>query len=127
MVLPGKPARKPGQPGCRGSAQENCGGTRAQREDIEAPGPGKHRAPASGPGSAGEVVEHVKAQVQNAESPCNSPDQRDVARRILSKNIPDQYCRQMTPVSVVVFYETQHTAIEELIRHSADCSRSGNA
>jgi hypothetical protein len=72
-------------------------------------------APASGPGSTEEVVEHVKAQVQNAESVLQLADQRDTARRIL-KNIPDQTPSD-APVSVVVFYETQHAAIEELIRH----------
>jgi hypothetical protein len=70
---------------------------------------------ANGPGgeTATEVVEHFKAQMQNAESVLQLPEQRDAARRII-RNIPDQTA-QVTPVSVVVFYETQRVAIEELI------------
>lgn len=72
-------------------------------------------AAATGPGTTAEVVEHMKAQLQNAESVVQAPDQRDQARKIL-KNIPDQ-TPGITPTSVVVFYEKNHAAIEELIAH----------
>ena len=64
-------------------------------------------------GSVEEVLEHLKAQVQNAESILQLPEQREAARKIL-KNIPDQ-TPDINPTSVVVFYQTQHVAIEELI------------
>lgn len=76
-------------------------------------GNGKDEAGGKGGQSTEEVLEHLKAQMQNAESVLQLPEQRDAARRII-RNIPDQ-SPNLAPTSVVVFYQTQHVAIEELI------------
>lgn len=69
----------------------------------------------TGPGTTAEVLEHLRSHLQNAESVVQAPEQRDQAAKI-RKNIPDQ-TPGLAPTSVVVFYQTNHDKIENLIAH----------
>jgi hypothetical protein len=92
------------------TAEELARASRLLKRLTESPDPS-----GTGAGSTAEVLEHLKAHLQNAESVVQAPDRRDQAAKI-RKNIPDR-TPGLTSASVVVFYQTNHDKIEELIVH----------